>query len=604
MFGFGKKSKKTEKQKAIEFEIVTMESASENAPQTVVLNPENEKANKEEKKMIKRQKAEQQAKEAKMKQKQKEKKEEKRRQVKREKEESRIREKELQLEKENEKARLKAQKQLKEREAENKKKELELKKNEEKLKQKQAEIQQKKLEKEMEIKRAEQEEELKKQKELEKQMEKQEKLREKEAKEKARLEKIQLKQEKLKQEQARLEEEEKTEEANQSQPASPFLTEKEVKAADQQKVNDKIHEQAYAQALNTQRSEEMKEVAKEEMKRRQRLFAGRINKQGSTNFQQTTSTTNSALSSDLKTKEDTKTDTRQKKTEKKSFVKTKTQHKKTSFNKTLVSIAFLVFLVTLATGTYYYFFVIKTPGEEWTPIEIPEINISLPNEKTETSPDDNNNNTHISPILKSNILKKASLRSINPETFDEDLKKLILTLKSSPAQSETLKKGMFVKLAKANGQPIETQVLLGLLGINNQQLLDLSKDEIWLFLVKQQQNTLSEETSVININLVVSLSNKQERADLEGSVMLIEQALPSQCLGLFVDEEKPVTPEKISFQSSSTDSKIIPQTRFFNYEPGSSTKSIDWSIARYIDKNYLVISTSKNSTDRLLEIMK
>ncbi len=201
-------------------------------------------------------------------------------------------------------------------------------------------------------------------------------------------------------------------------------------------------------------------------------------------------------------------------------------------------------------------------------------------------------------------MKNASLRSLNEKTLTDDLKKLFFTLKSDSSKSVTLEQGMFVRPVKNNGPKIEASSLLLSLGINNKEIQSVVTGNTWLFLVKEERNTLSAELSIIKVNLVLTLNTQLDKKEVIEIMSSVEQQLPRQFFGLFIEEEKPSLPQTISFKPSFTESQVAPQTRYFNYEPGNVHQSIDWGIATYLERDYLIVSTSKNSTEKLMESLK
>ena len=561
MFGFGKKSKNNKNKKAIEFEIVTMESALEDSPQTMVISTNNEKAKEEERARIERaDKKEQELKE---------------REKRTKKDEAKARNERRKIEKESNKQR--------ERELEEHEKQLALEEESQK-KLKQEEKHELKLEQEQEKIQQQRrgEEEQKEREELEQQQKQFE-----QGQGKKTVKKI----------------------VKQEPSISPFLSDADVAEQTIEANTSDIRspEQIYAQALNVQRNEDIREMATEELARREKLFSSKRafadSGHAGEEFAGANAKVKSVLSSELddrekikKTRELKKLFHKRRSTQGTSFNSSRIKPRKEGINKPLLFIAVLIFIITAAAAAYYYFFVINIPGEEWIPITIPT---SSQKDTTMLDPAPDSLITS-----KVNVLKNASLRSLNENTFSDDLTKLISALKGDSSKSATLQQGMFVRPVRNDGQKIEALSLLSSLGISNEEIKSVVTEDAWLFLVKEERNTLNGELSIVKVNLVITLDAQLDAEKVIETISSVEQQLPQQFLGLFVEEEKPSLPQKISFEPSFTDSQVAPQTRYFNYKPGNAHQSIDWGIAAYLEKNYLIISTSKNSTEKLIESLK
>lgn len=573
MFGFGKKSKNKRSKKAIEFEIVTMESALEDSSQTMTISTDSGEKVEEEETRVRREREQ----ELEEKEKQGKKREEKarRERIKIEKENAKQREQELEQEKKEREKQSILERKLREEEQARQEKSGKEQEHELKLKQERERIEQQKR----------QEKEQKEREQLERQQ--------------AEFEQKQLEQEKK-----------ATKKIVRQEPsASPFLSDEDVaeQAIEANTSDIRSPEQIYAQALNAQRSEDIREIAMEELTRREKVFSseGSFSDSGRADEKLAAADTKkeNVLSSELDNREKTKITRKPKKffhkrksTQGTSFSSSRIKPKKGKINKPLLFVAILIFIITAAAGAYYYFFVINVPGEEWIPITIPT---SSQEDTTILDP------TPEAPTTsRINVLKNASLRSLNESTLTDDLRKLISALKSAPSKSATLEQGMFVRPVKNNGQKIKALSLLSSLEINNEEIKSVVAEDVWLFLVKEERNTLSGELSIVKVNLVMGLDAQLDAEEVIKTISSVEQQLPRQFLGLFVEEEKPSLPQKISFEPSFTDSQVAPQTRYFNYAPGNTHQSIDWGVAVYLEKNYLIVSTSKNSTEKLIESLK
>lgn len=266
-------------------------------------------------------------------------------------------------------------------------------------------------------------------------------------------------------------------------------------------------------------------------------------------------------------------------------------HPEKKFSKLLLFFALITLLLTISGGLYYYFFILKQTQTNWTPIKLPSILDSAKNPQTTQEE-------------SAKILEKASIRSLNESSFQQELRQLLTALKADLDKQQDLENGIFLKFVSGKNIPYSTTQLLPLMEINNEAITLVADQNTWVFLVLENEDTLAKQSKTLKVNLLMELKKGMQNSQIVATLTESEENFPSQLASLFVDEEKPVIPTTISFKRSFTQSEIAPQTRYFNYEEGNGKKSIDWGIVTKDNKDYLMISTSKNSTQKMLQTLQ
>lgn len=246
--------------------------------------------------------------------------------------------------------------------------------------------------------------------------------------------------------------------------------------------------------------------------------------------------------------------------------------KKTSsgINKGLLILTAVVFILTLGSGVYYYFFILNAQNEpeitETTPVEVPS-----PTEVTEETPE---------------VEEVASIPAALSEsvllTIDD---KGIAAATSGLPTSES---GIFYKLANQDG-PITSPVQQNkALGINLSEIEPDFQDG-WIFLANNDQGEL--RTALVYE--LSALSQAQEK------VSSIESSLPSKLLGTFIGTTPPSVTEAVIFKDSEFNQKV----RYYNYTPGDPTKSVDWTIAEINGSQFLIFANSRATMTKVIDAL-
>ena len=260
-------------------------------------------------------------------------------------------------------------------------------------------------------------------------------------------------------------------------------------------------------------------------------------------------------------------------------------------NKILVIVAALVLIITIFVGAYYYFFVLKNttqdPGES-TVVSTP---VLTPIQGQEQA-------TNLESISTSSSEESASKEHIKKLTINEDLltalKNYFTEIKNDPTTTTTLSNGYFLELDQI-GKRLNSSEILKQLGVELDQSITLPQGSGWLFI--DQEIGISAP-----LKIALILGYEQGKVAPVTAIKDKEKDLPIKLKALFIDESAPHIddPSSIVFATSSLDDRI----RFYNYLPGETRQSIDWGVIKNKSIDYLVITTSKDSTRKILDLLE
>ncbi|PIE00088.1 MAG: hypothetical protein CSA81_14115 [Acidobacteria bacterium] len=284
-------------------------------------------------------------------------------------------------------------------------------------------------------------------------------------------------------------------------------------------------------------------------------------------------------------------------------------------NKVLLIVAALVLLLTVFIGAYYYFFVLKASEKTAAPTTPAQDSVV----QEGTAPTDQSgwamNETGTLPNaegqsptgMATEPLGAGSTGSEGVENLAGAPEKLVLTQKlpqalkayadetdGNLARKDALVAGYFLEFEE-NGAALPASQILAQLKIDLGRLTPLSKESGRLFV--DQQTTVSD---AVKFSLV--LDYPQGTLDLETTVKELESDLPLKVKPLFVDEAAPFIEDlsTISFRNSTVDKRI----RFYPYAASTTGQSIDWGVITVGQKDYLIITTSKDSTKKLVDVLE
>ncbi len=247
-----------------------------------------------------------------------------------------------------------------------------------------------------------------------------------------------------------------------------------------------------------------------------------------------------------------------------------------SSSKVLLILALAVFILALIAGAYYYFFVVNSSKKA---------DVSLDNSQTQ-SVNAGSENSNLNATTGNHM---GVVRLKRGENLKDGL---AVYLKNNIAQING-SEGLFVR-AEMENSPLTANQLLSSLGISlgNEEII--SGNGGYLF--------ISQDASSPKISLILPCNNDLDESTIIEMVKGVESQLPLKMKGVFIDDSVTVPGDKesITFLTSSVDSRF----RFYNYSPDDSSKSIDWGVIREGDNTFLVITTSKDSTKKLITALE
>lgn len=240
-------------------------------------------------------------------------------------------------------------------------------------------------------------------------------------------------------------------------------------------------------------------------------------------------------------------------------------------NKVLLSITAVIFLMTVGSGIYYYFYILNPQNETDITQTIPDVNpsggvapdISQPTSSLEENP------------KEPPVLTNSTLGTVGSDGISATLNTL-----------EIPEPGLFLKLTNQDGQNLSPSEQNGAIGVD---LADLDSNLVnsWLYLVKTEQGNT-------HFTLIYEVSDALYASD---TIKGMESALPSKLSGIFGGTSLPVVSgENTLFKDSTTKQGV----RYFNFTPGDPTLSIDWTVTEINSIPFLIFANSQSTMASVL----
>lgn len=251
-------------------------------------------------------------------------------------------------------------------------------------------------------------------------------------------------------------------------------------------------------------------------------------------------------------------------------------------NKILVVIAAFILIITIFVGAYYYFFILKSSTVSQSDNYTTTSTIAQDSMVTpETTLEEVSN-------IQENI---SSIENFQKLEIGENL---ITSLKNYFTEinknTVSLSSGYFLELTQ-EGKVLSANEILAQLGIELNSSITLPRGSGWLFV--DQEN---DSAAPIKVSLILGYT----RGELAPVIAIKnnEKDFPIKVKTLFINETAPhvSNPSTVNFATSSLDDRF----RFYNYLPEETKKSVDWGVVKNNEIEYLIITTSKDSTKKIL----
>ena len=300
--------------------------------------------------------------------------------------------------------------------------------------------------------------------------------------------------------------------------------------------------------------------------------------------------------------------------------KTKKKAVEKRVNKPLLILAVIVFVLTLlAIGYNYYRNSKKEPSIKTTPMVI------------EPEP--------IEPAYKTdNFADSAIILQTSKELLLTDLKEF--TKKEKVSDPNKFLDGQFIRPLQNETEYIAGIEVLKVFNSEDSSLNGFLADPVIIFITQEPTNAkareavispalsteevLKEETKVAEgeiaaeevkevisdetvnkLSLMLELKEGSDPSAVIERLIEIETIFPGTLQSLMLFEDVTLVNEKIIFNEAAIVGRenLVHAVRYFNFESGDLTKSLEWGLLEYKNKSYIFFTTSKASTDSLIKAL-
>lgn len=251
-------------------------------------------------------------------------------------------------------------------------------------------------------------------------------------------------------------------------------------------------------------------------------------------------------------------------------------------SKWLVMITITVLVLTVGAGAYYYFIVYQNSSSSLE--EGPSISEESPEENSS-----NPNNGSVTPgVITTNVALPASLSNTNVLSLKSG-ENILIALKNQASFLKTTSlppEKKFYTLRNDQSTILTSKDILDGMGLKLDEISSHLGGS-WVYFHSDATN------SNVKMGLVFEIT--PPATNLTDKIIPLESQLPNKLAGIFIDDQV-VPPAAATFSQSKYD----PRVRYFNL---SESSSIDWAVANDDSQSFLLIGTSKDTMQNMLNLL-
>lgn len=271
------------------------------------------------------------------------------------------------------------------------------------------------------------------------------------------------------------------------------------------------------------------------------------------------------------------------------------------FNKPLLILAIVVFVLSLATGGYSYY----RKSIQLAPVEI------------STQPMTTKENSTVPEYKSDNFADSAIVLQTSKETLISDLKEYIK--KEKTVDSNKFIDGQFIRPLQNETEYITGKEILqifksqdatlngfldkpAVIFVTEEKVEALKNQEINKDILPVVDSSVSEKA--IRLSLVLEIKEGNNQEDVVERLTEIETIFPGTLKNLMIEEDITIPSDKIVFQQASSQKEgLVNVVRYFNFTVDDITRSIEWGSLLYKNKSYIFFTTSKAATESLIKAL-